>query len=66
MTGVLQGCLLVMGITFEWRAQRKRPAKDGDVDGNGNEHADEVDGGLNGHANGEQDDERTALLGNGR
>lgn len=52
MTGVLQGCLLVMGITFEIR-ERRRKARERDL-------------GVDGHGDGEMNDERTALLGNER
>lgn len=58
VTGVLQGCLLVMGIMFEIREWRNR--KSG---GNGEREA------INGHAadeNANEDDERTVLLENER
>ena len=57
MTGVLQGCLLVMGITFELRARRKGKAGEGDVNG---------DGIAPEHGSREEDHERTGLLGNER
>ena len=62
MTGVLQGCLLVMGITFELRARTKKMA----ADGGGNEHADEANRIAHGHVNGDEDHERTSLLGHER
>ena len=51
--GILQGCLLVMGITFELRARRKRLAEER----RGNGHADDFNG---------EDHERTGLLENER
>lgn len=68
MTGVLQGCLLVMGITFELRARRNKMAGEEGVsgDGNGNGHVDEANGNARGNVNGEQDHERTGLLANER
>ena len=64
MTGVLQGCLLAMGITFEVRERRRRKMEGGGggEDGDGD--------GANGHAvvgeNGTGEaDERTRLLDNG-
>ena len=53
VTGVLQGSLLVMGVTFEMRERRRR-IEEGVLEGNG--HAPE----------GERDDERTGLIGNER
>lgn len=56
VTGVLQGCLLVMGITFEVRKWKKRKQE-----GEGGEE--------NGHGNGsaeDEDHERTRLLDNER
>lgn len=66
VTGVLQGCLLVMGTTFELRARRKGIAREEGVDGNGNEHVHEANGDAHRLVNGEEDHERTGLLGNER
>lgn len=66
VTGVLQGCLLVMGIVFESRARRDGMGAEEGVIGNGNRHVDEADGDPQGHVNGEQDHERTGLLANER
>lgn len=66
MTGVLQGCLLVMGITFELRARRNKTAGEEGVSGDGNGHVDEANGTAWGNGNGEQDHERTGLLANER
>lgn len=66
MTGVLQGCLLVMGITFELRARRERVADAGGMNPDGSGHADEVNGSAHGHINREEDHERTGLIGNER
>lgn len=66
MTGILQGCLLVMGITFELRARRKKMAGDGDGNGDGNGHAHGANGNTHGHVTGEEDHERTVLLGSER
>ena len=52
VTGVLQGCLLAMGITFELRELRKRKAQGEAPEGNG--------------VVSEDSDERTRLLGNER
>ena len=66
VTGILQGCLLVMGITFELRARRKAKAGEEDVDGDGDGHAGEANGNAHEHGNREEDHERTGLLGNER
>lgn len=66
MTGVLQGCLLAMGITFELRARRKGIAGEGGVNADSNGHADEANGSAQEHVNGEEDHERTGLLRNER
>ena len=59
VTGLLQGCLLIMGITFEFRARRRSKG-----------HEENLDRGFNGHdANNEgvvEDHERTLLLDNER
>ena len=52
VTGVLQGCLLAMGITFELRKLRKRKEQGEAPEANG--------------VAGEDDDERTRLLDNER
>ncbi|KAF6229026.1 hypothetical protein HO133_007140 [Letharia lupina] len=66
VTGVLQGCLLVMGITFELRARKKGKAGLGGVAGDSNEHANQMNGNGHGYADGDEDHERTGLLGNER
>ena len=66
VTGVLQGCLLVMGITFELKARRKGPVGEGGANGDSDEHAGEVNGISHRHINGEEDHEQTGLLGNER
>ena len=66
MTGFLQGCLLVMGITFELRARRKRKAGKVGVNGDRDGRTDEANGVAHEHVSGEEDDERTGLLGNER
>lgn len=66
MTGVLQGCLLVMGITFELRARRNGMAEDRGANGDCNGHADEANGNAPVHVDGDEDHERTSLLGNER
>ena len=66
VTGVLQGCLLVMGITFELRTRRKGMAGEGGANGDGNGHADEANGNARGHISEDEDHERTTLLGNQR
>lgn len=66
VTGLLQGCLLAMGIAFELRARRKRTAGDGGANGDSNGNADEANGNAHGHVTGEGDHERTVLLGNER
>ena len=53
MTGILQGCLLAMGITFELRKARERRSQ--------GEAPEE-----NGDIREEDDDERTRLLDNER
>lgn len=53
VTGVLQGCLLVMGITFELRKARKRRSQGEAPEGNGDTRE-------------EDDNERTRLLDNER
>jgi hypothetical protein len=56
VTGVLQGCLLVMGITFEVRKweKRKQQGEGGEENGHGNSPAED------------EDHERTTLLDNER
>lgn len=56
MTGFLQGCLLVMGITFELRARKRRQREEavGETDSEGNVFATR------------EDNERTRLLDNER
>ena len=68
VTGVLQGCLLVMGITFELRARRKETAgkRGGHGDGDGDGHAGDANDIAHGHVGRAQDHERTGLLGNER
>ncbi len=66
VTGVLQGCLLVMGITFELRDRRKKVAGEGGVNGDRDEHAGEANGISHEHVHDEEDHERTGLLGNER
>ena len=66
VTGILQGCLLVMGITFELRARRGRMAGDGRVNDDGDGHAGEANGIAHRHVSREENQERTALLGNER
>lgn len=65
VTGILQGCLLVMGITFELRARRRKAAGDGVVIDNGHGHNSEANGIAHGHSR-EDNHERTALLRNER
>ena len=65
MTGVLQGCLLVMGITFELRARRKGTVGGG-ANGDDDEHTGEANGISHRHVNGEEDHEQTGLLENER
>ena len=64
MTGVLQGCLLVMGITFELRSRKKGTAPESRGHGDDDGHAGEVTGIANGHVSREEDHERTRLLEN--
>ena len=66
VTGVLQGCLLVMGITFELRDRRKKVAGEGGVNGDSDEHAGEANGISHEHVHDEEDHERTSLLGRER
>lgn len=65
MTGILQGCLLAMGITFELRARRRNVAGDGGVVDSGYGHDGEANGTVHEHTR-EENHERTALLGNER
>lgn len=62
VTGCLQGSVLGMCIYFELRERKRRRKESVDGDGSGVEG----EGGQNGHVQGEQDDEDTALLGNER
>lgn len=66
VTGVLQGCLLVMGITFELRARKKGKLGLGVAAGDSNEHADQANGNEHGRVDCDEDHERTALLENER
>jgi len=58
VTGVLQGCLLGMAITFEVRKWRKRKHVEGATDDSANGHTEPE--------NGNEVDERTGLLETGR
>ena len=62
VTGVLQGCLLVMGIIFELKARRKSAAGEGRVNDNDDRDAAVANGIPSDHVNGEEDHERTELL----
>ena len=66
MTGVLQGCLLVMGITFELRSRKKGAGPEGRGHGDGDDdgHAGEATGIAHRHVSREEDHERTRLLEN--
>ena len=66
MTGILQGCLLAMGVTFELRARKKGMSGKGGVNGMNNGHTDEINANAHEHINGEEDHEGTGLLGNER
>lgn len=62
VTGVLQGCLLAMGLTFEVRDRRKRMEAEGREEGNGNGNGNDNRESLpNGY---HTPDERTRLLDN--
>ena len=58
VTGVLQGCLLGMAITFEVRKWRKKTRAEGEMDESADGHP--------GPEDGNEDDERTSLLTNER
>ena len=64
MTGVLQGCLLVMGITFELRSRKKRTASDESGHNDGDGHAGDATSIAHMHVSREEDHERTRLLEN--
>ena len=64
MTGVLQGCLLVMGITFELRSRKKGASPERRGHGDDDGYAGEATGIAHGHVSREEDDERTRLLEN--
>ena len=64
MTGVLQGCLLVMGITFELRSRKKGAGPEGRGHGDEDGHAGEATGIAHRRASREDDHERTRLLEN--
>lgn len=66
VTGVLQGCLLVMGITFELRARKKGKSGLGVAAGGSSDHADQANGNGHSHIDRDEDHERTGLLGNER
>ena len=66
VTGILQGCLLAMGVTFELRARKKGMSGKGDVNGMNNGYTDEINANAHEHINGEEDHEGTGLLGNER
>ena len=66
VTGILQGCLLVMGIIFELRARKKEAAEVEHANGDDDRHDGETNGISHGNANEGEDHERTSLLGNER
>ena len=66
VTGVLQGCLLVMGITFELRSRKKVAVPNGRGLGDDDGHAGEATGIAHRHVSREDDHERTHLLENER
>ena len=66
MTGVLQGCLLVMGITFELRSRKNGAAPEERGHGDDNGHTGEVTDIAHRHVSREEDNERTRLLENER
>lgn len=55
-----------MGITFELRARKKGKIGLEGAAGDSNEHADQANGNGHGHVDGDEDHERTGLLGNER
>ncbi|CAD6564020.1 MAG: hypothetical protein ASARMPRED_002650 [Alectoria sarmentosa] len=66
VTGVLQGCLLVMGITFELKTRKKEKARLEGAASGYNGHTDEANGNGLSHVDDDEDHERTGLLGNER
>ena len=66
MTGVLQGCLLVMGIIFELRSRKKGAVPEGRGHGDDDRHAGEATDISHRHVSREEDHERTRLLENER
>ena len=64
MTGVLQGCLLVMGIIFELRSRNQGAAPEGRGHGDNDGHTGEVTVIAHRNIGREEDSERTRLLEN--